>query len=70
MLYRYIHKKVQNGQAVSVKKLIVLLAVIALAAVCALQWQKLSPMAGIVMWLHVLWLFYMTVLQLICLFGV
>ncbi|MBR2446957.1 MAG: tryptophan-rich sensory protein [Clostridia bacterium] len=50
--------------------LIVLLAVIALAAVCALQWQKLSPMAGIVMWLHVLWLFYMTVLQLICLFGV
>lgn len=28
MLYRYIHKKVQNGQAVSVKKLIVLLAVI------------------------------------------
>lgn len=50
--------------------LIVLLAVIELAVVAALQWQSLSVLAGAVLWLHVLWLFYMTILQLICLFGV
>ncbi|MBQ2806552.1 MAG: tryptophan-rich sensory protein [Clostridia bacterium] len=50
--------------------LAVILAVIVLAAVCALQWQTLSVLAGAVLWLHVLWLIYMLILQLICLFGV
>lgn len=50
--------------------LFVIVLVLVLAAVCALQWQRLSLVAGALLWLHVLWLFYMTILQLICLFGV
>lgn len=50
--------------------LAVLVAVIVLCTVCALQWQRLSVIAGAVLWLHVLWLFYLLILQFICLFGV
>ena len=50
--------------------LLVLLAVVACAALCALQWQGISLIAGVVMWVHVLWLIYMLILQLVCLFGV
>ncbi len=50
--------------------LLVLLAVIVCAAFCALQWQGISLASGVVMWVHVLWLLYMLVLQLICVFNV
>ena len=50
--------------------LLVLLAVLACAALCALQWQGVSVWAGVVVWLHVLWLLYMLILQLICVFNV
>ncbi len=50
--------------------LLVLLAVLVCAALCALQWQGLSLAAGAVMWTHVLWLLYMLILQLICTFNV
>lgn len=50
--------------------LLVLLAVLACAALCALQWQGISLAAGVVMWMHVLWLSYMLILQCICLFNV
>lgn len=50
--------------------LLVILATVAMAAVCAWQWQGLSALAGAVLWLHVIWLIYMMILQLVCLFGV
>ncbi len=49
---------------------LVILAVVVCAMLCALQWQGLSLAAGVVMWTHVLWLFYMLILQLMCLFNV
>ena len=50
--------------------LLLLLAVLFCAVLCALQWQCLSLGAGVVMWLHVLWLLYMLILQMICVFNV
>ena len=45
MLYRYIHKKVQNGQAGSVRKLIVVLALIgvALFVLAFIGWYNFVP---------------------------
>ncbi len=50
--------------------LLVLLAVLGCAVLCALQWQGISLAAAGVLWLHVLWLLYMLILQLVCIFGV
>ena len=50
--------------------LLVLLAILVCAALCALQWQGISPAAGVVLWVHVLWLIYMLILQLTCIFNV
>ena len=50
--------------------LLVIVVTAVLAGVCALQWQGISPVAGAVLWLHVLWLLYMLILQTICLFRV
>lgn len=50
--------------------MLVILAVLLCSAFCALQWQGLSLAAGVVMWGQVLWLIYMLILQLGCLFNV
>lgn len=50
--------------------LVVLLGVIVCAVLCALSWQGISLVAAAVTWAHVLWLLYMLILQLICLFNV
>ncbi len=50
--------------------LLVLIVVLACAILCAVQWQGISLLAGVVVWLHVLWLLYMLILQLICVFNV
>ena len=49
---------------------LVLLAVLSCAVLCALQWQKVSFAAAAVLWAHVLWLLYMLILQLVCIFNV
>ena len=53
-----------------VLSLLVLVAVLVLCCISALYWQTLSLAAGAVLWLHALWLIYMFILQLVCLFGV
>ena len=50
--------------------LLSLLVTLACALMCALQWQRVAAAAGILMYLHVAWLTYLLILQLICLFGV
>ena len=50
--------------------LLVILATLFCAVLCALSWQGIATAAAAVLWLHVLWLLYMLVLQLICIFGV
>ena len=50
--------------------LVVILVTLLCAVLCALCWQGTSPAAAAVIWLHVLWLLYMLVLQLISVFGV
>ena len=50
--------------------LLLLLVTLLCAVLCALQWQGISKAMGILMFLHVLWLVYMLILQLICLFSV
>ena len=50
--------------------LLVMLGVIVCAVLCALQWQGICAAAGIVLWTHVLWLLYMLILQLVCVFNV
>lgn len=50
--------------------LLVVACVLALAVICALHWQGLSLVAGLLLWAHVFWLFYMLILQLVCLAGV
>ncbi|MBO5757779.1 MAG: tryptophan-rich sensory protein [Clostridia bacterium] len=49
---------------------LLLLAVLLCAVLCALQWQSLSSVAAVIVWAHVLWLAYMLILQLRCLFNV
>jgi tryptophan-rich sensory protein len=39
-----------------------------LCVLCALSWQGLSLVCGVVMYLHALWLLYMLILQLACVF--
>ena len=53
-----------------VLSLLVIVLTAILCTVCALHWQCLSLGAGAVLWLHLLWLLYMLILQLVCLFGV
>ena len=48
----------------------VILVCILCAILCAWSWQEISAVAAAVVWLHVLWLLYMLILQLICIFGV
>ncbi len=48
----------------------VIVACIACAVLCAVSWQGSAASAAAVVWLHVLWLLYMLILQLICILGV
>lgn len=48
--------------------LLLTLALLLLCILCALNWQQLSLAAGAVVYLHSLWLVYMLILQLVCVF--
>lgn len=54
-------------QAVGLCLLITVLLLI-LCVLCALNWQQLSLVAGAVIYLHGLWLVYMLILQVACVF--
>ena len=53
-----------------VLSLLVIVVAAGLCAVCALHWQCLSLGAGVVLWLHLLWMLYMLILQTVCLLNV
>lgn len=44
------------------------LILIGLCLLCALNWQSLSLVAGAIFYLHALWLVYMLILQIVCIF--
>ena len=48
--------------------ILICLVLIALCVLCAINWQNLSLVAAAFLYLHALWLLYLLILQVICIF--